>query len=209
MGGGRARGNDVAERSALRSSNEVEAKELPSAARTCCLSDALTQAGIESAHVLLPITYPYLVHRGGLGSIPGSRYPQRTAPAPAPLGRNRRGRGRARLRAGRADYELPRADLVVCADAGDRARQFGARARPCGGWNEPPQPPWAARTTGAADKRAPAAQRNCGPASFATPTCTTKPLDDCCEAPGSLRAPVLSWPEKPCGWRRVSPSGPT
>jgi phosphonoacetate hydrolase len=33
------------------------------------LRDALTEAGIESAHVLLPITDPYVVHHGALGSI--------------------------------------------------------------------------------------------------------------------------------------------
>jgi phosphonoacetate hydrolase len=85
------------------------------------LRDALTDAGIGGAHVLLPITDPYVIHHGALGSIawvyvgPDQRAPARAALAElegveAVLDRD----AAARL------FELPQdrvGDLVVCADA--------------------------------------------------------------------------------------------
>ena len=48
----------------------MNAKTLPDGSPNVrYLGDALAEAGIESAHVLLPITDPYLVHHGALGSI--------------------------------------------------------------------------------------------------------------------------------------------
>jgi phosphonoacetate hydrolase len=84
------------------------------------LRDALTDAGIAGAHVLLPITDPYVVHHGALGSIawvyvrPDQRAAARAAIAglegvEAVLDRDTA----ARL------FELPQdrvGDLVVCAD---------------------------------------------------------------------------------------------
>jgi phosphonoacetate hydrolase len=48
----------------------MNAKTLPDGSPNVrYLRDALAEAGIQSAHVLLPITDPYVVHHGALGSI--------------------------------------------------------------------------------------------------------------------------------------------
>jgi phosphonoacetate hydrolase len=85
------------------------------------LRDALTEVGIETAHVLLPITDPYVVHHGSLGSI-------------AWVYARTEDRARARAAIARLEgveavldretavrmFDLPAdriGDLVVCADA--------------------------------------------------------------------------------------------
>ena len=85
------------------------------------LRDALTEAGIESGHVLLPITDPYVVHHGALGSIAWVyvREEDRARARVAMAGLEGVEAVLDREAAARM-FELPPdriGDLVVCADA--------------------------------------------------------------------------------------------
>jgi phosphonoacetate hydrolase len=54
----------------LAADHGMRAKTLPGGEpRICFLDDALTAAGVRSAHTVLPITDPYVVHHASLGSL--------------------------------------------------------------------------------------------------------------------------------------------
>jgi phosphonoacetate hydrolase len=100
----------------------MNAKTLPDGSPNVrYLRDALTEAGIESAHVLLPITDPYVVHHGALGSIAWVyvRAEDRARARVAMAGLEGVEAVLDREAAARM-FELPPdriGDLVVCADA--------------------------------------------------------------------------------------------